>query len=226
MKLRFSLNKLKKINEIVVMFGLSEAELLSLGYLGIFALSLGTNLIVFIPVPYLLLILLAALSGQFDPALLVISSAIGATAGKMIVFQSFYSGSRIIGENARKNLNTFQTIFANYAWIAVFLAAATPIPDDIVYVPLGLGRYNRMRFFTALLAGKTIITLLVVYGAVFLTNTVFGPIFVGSGQAGLIELIIAGSAFAIVAVVVTLLISRFDWEKWGQKRIAKRGKKN
>lgn len=206
------------------MFGIPDSALISLGYLGIFALSLGTNLIVFIPVPYLLLILFAALSGQFNLALLVISSAIGATFGKMIVFQSFYSGSRAIKKEASKNLMTFQTIFAKYAWIAVFLAAATPVPDDIVYVPLGLGRYNRVKFFIALLAGKTSITLIVVYGAVFLTNTVFGSFLLGSGETGTIELILAGVAFAIVALVVTLLISRMDWAKWAEKHLSNRSK--
>lgn len=206
------------------MFGLSDTALLSLGYLGIFALSLGTNLIVFIPVPYLLLILFAALSGQFDLALLAISSAIGATIGKMIVFQSFYSGSRVIRKEASKNLMAFQTIFAKYAWIAVFLAAATPVPDDIVYVPLGLGRYNRVKFFIALLAGKTSITLIVVYGAVFLTNTVFGSFLLGSGEAGTIELIAAGVAFSIIALVVTLLISRMDWVKWAEKHLSNRSR--
>lgn len=204
------------------MFGLSDAALLSLGYLGIFILSLGTNLIVFIPVPYLLLILLAALSGQFNPVVLVLSSAIGATIGKMIVFQSFYSGSRIVKEKSRRNLTSFNTLFANYAWIAVFLAAATPVPDDIVYAPLGLGRYNKIKFLTALLAGKTTITLAVVYGAVFLTNSFLGPILVGSGETGLIELIAIGIAFAVVAVLVTYLISRIDWEKWGEKHMNKR----
>ncbi len=204
------------------MFGLSDTALLSLGYVGVFALSLGTNLIVFIPVPYLLVILFAALSGQFDPVLLVVSSAIGATFGKMIVFQSFYSGSRVVNEKVRKNLTSFNTLFANYAWIAVFLAAATPVPDDIVYAPLGLGRYNRTKFFTALLAGKTVITLAVVYGAVFLTNSFIGPILVGSGGTGFVELIVIGIVFAAVAVLVTFLISRIDWEKWGEKHLIRK----
>lgn len=200
------------------MFDLSYASLSAFGYLGIFAISLGTNLIVFVPVPYLLLILFAALSGQFDPAMLVLSSGVGATIGKLIVFQSFYSGSRAIKGDARKNLTTFRAIFSKYAWFAVFLAAATPIPDDIVYVPLGLARYNRFRFFTALLVGKIIITLMVVYGGVFITSTVFGPILFGEGDSGTINLIIAGVVFAVVALLITLLITRMDWAKWLEKR--------
>lgn len=205
---------------------MSYAALISLGYLGIFLLSLGTNLIIFIPVPYLLLILFAALSGQFNPALLTILSAVGATLGKMIVFQSFYTGSRVIKEGARKNLTAFRTVFGRYAWVAVFLAAATPIPDDIVYVPLGLAQYNRVRFFTALLAGKSVITLIVVYGATFLTNTVFGDLLLGRGTTSTLELVVLGISFAAVAIVITLLISRIDWNKWVEKHFQKKEKAN
>ncbi len=209
------------------MFGLSDTALLSLGYLGVFGFSMGTNLIVFIPVPYLLVILAAAISNQFNPALLVLSSAIGATIGKMIVFQSFYAGSRIIKPEARKNLNNFQETFADYAMIAVYLAAATPVPDDIVYVPLGLGRYNRIKFLMALLAGKITITLAVVYGAVFLSNTVFGQFLLGSGTSGLVYLILAGVAFAIIALAATMAISRVDWQKWAKRHMPSRsGRRN
>lgn len=202
------------------MLGLSDSAWYSLGYLGIFALSLGTNLIVFIPVPYLLVILLAALSGQFDLALLVMASATGATIGKLIVFQSFYSGSRVIRDRARNNLNSFRMTFEKYAGLAVFLAAATPVPDDIVYVPLGLARYNRLKFFIALLAGKTVITLMVVYGAAYLTSSFLGPIFLGEGESGTLQLAALGIAFAAVALLITYMISRIDWQRWVEKHFA------
>ncbi|OWP56994.1 MAG: hypothetical protein B2I17_02980 [Thermoplasmatales archaeon B_DKE] len=206
------------------MLDLSLAILFSLGYLGIFALSLGSNLIVYIPVPYLFLILAVTLSGQFDPALLVVSSASGAAAGKMIVFQSFYTGSRIVKPETRKNLTAFRTIFSRYAWMAVFLAAATPIPDDIVYTPLGLARYNRVRFFIALLSGKIVITLMIVYGASFLLNSAFGTIFLGGDASSTIDLIVAGVIFAIIAIALSYMISRADWSKWIEKRASNRTK--
>lgn len=207
------------------MIDLSYPLVYSLGYLGIFALSLGASLIVYVPVPYLLIILFAALSGRFDQVLLIISSATGATAGKFIIFQSFYSGSRVVKPETRKNLATFRTIISRYASIAVFIAAATPIPDDIVYTPLGLARYNRVRFFIVLLAGKTVITLIVVYGAASLANSAFGEIFLGGDTSSTIDLIVAGVAFAIIAVILTYIITKIDWDKWLEKHISKRMKK-
>lgn len=204
------------------MLDLSPTTLYSLGYFGIFALSLGASLIVFVPLPYLSVILVAALSGQFDPVLLVISGATGSAIGKMIIFQTCYSGQRIVDEKTRKNLTTFRNIFSEYAWIAVMIAASTPIPDDIVYVPLGFARYNRPRFFVATLIGKTLLTFIIVYGASFLTNSVLGLLLFGRNGASATEVIATGVAFAAITLVMTFLISSFDWEKWLEKHFPNR----
>jgi membrane protein DedA with SNARE-associated domain len=203
---------------------LSAANLYSLGYLGIFALSLGASLIVFVPLPYLSVILAAALSGRFDPTLLAISSSTGSALAKMIIYQTCYSGQRIVDEKTKQNLTAFRTIFAKYAWIAVFIAASTPIPDDVVYVPLGFARYNRLRFFTGTLMGKTILALIIVYGATFLTNSVLGLLLVGSNKASTMQIIAIGGAFAAFTLLLTFFISRMDWRKWLEKHFPGRMK--
>ena len=201
---------------------LSAAALYSLGYSGIFALSLGASLIVFVPLPYLSVILVAALSGRFDAAILVIMSATGSALGKMIIFQACYSGQRIVDDKTKRNLEAFRNIFAEYAWIAVLVAASTPIPDDIIYVPLGFARYNRIRFLLATLIGKTLLALVIVYGASFLTNSVLGLLLFGGNEVSTTELIAIGVAFAAVTLVVTFAISRTDWAKWLEKHFPKR----
>jgi membrane protein DedA with SNARE-associated domain len=40
--------------------------------------------------------------------------------------------------------------------MGVFTAAATPIPDDIVYIPLGLANYSPVKFASAPFVGKFI----------------------------------------------------------------------
>lgn len=195
----------------------------SLGYLGIFALSLVSSLIIFIPVPYLFVILFAALSGRFEPGLLILSSTGGATIGKMVLFQSFYSA--ITKTKTRENLTAFQTLVSRYAWIAVFIVASTPSPDDIVYVPLGIARYSRIRFFTALPAGKTVITALTVFGAGILSNSVFGSLILGENNYSTIEIVIIGIIFAILAVLITYIINRIDWKKYIDKHASLKSRK-
>jgi hypothetical protein len=51
----------------------------------------------------------------------------------------------------------FQRLVKRYGATAAFVAAITPIPDDLVYVPLGLAKYCPRRFFVATLSGKIIL---------------------------------------------------------------------
>jgi membrane protein DedA with SNARE-associated domain len=37
---------------------------------------------------------------------------------------------------------TATKLLSRYGWMGVFIAASTPIPDDIVYIPLGLAKYS------------------------------------------------------------------------------------
>ena len=105
----------------------------------------------------------------------------------------------------------FQKLVKRYGGSAAFVAAATPIPDDLVYIPLGLAKYNPKRFFVATLLGK-----IVLYYAIVLISHYMGlsflepilqdiqdplPVYVG--------IIILG--VAMTAVVILLL--RLNWEK-------------
>ena len=208
------------------MFNLTIEQLYALGYVGIFGLSLASNLIVFVPLPYLAIILVAALSGRFDPIFLIISSGVGSAIGKLIIYQACYSGQRLVDERTKTNLKAFRMFFANYAWVAVLLAASTPIPDDIVYIPLGFARYNRVRFLTATIIGKTLLVSIIVLGASFLRNSFLGSILIGGNQGtSLVEIITVASIFAVLTIVLTYFIARFDWYKWLERRYPERFKK-
>ena len=182
-------------------------------------------MIVFVPLPYLAVILVAALTGRFDPILLIVSSAIGSALGKMIVFQACYSGQRIIKEKTRANLESFRRLFSSYAWIAVFVAASTPIPDDMVYVPLGFARYNRVKFFIATLLGKTVLVSILVYGATMLTNSALGSLLAGS-ESSFSRLIIVGGTFAFLTFILTFLIARINWDDWIKRHLKDRHNQN
>lgn len=93
----------------------------------------------------------AALNKNFDPTLIVLFSTIGAVAGKMIIFCGSYYGRKIIlSHNTKKRMLPLQKLLSRYGWIGVFTAAATPIPDDIVYIPLGLAKYSPLKFASGL----------------------------------------------------------------------------
>jgi membrane protein DedA with SNARE-associated domain len=136
----------------------------TLGYIGLFAISFIASIIVFVPIPFFPILALMSIDKDFDPHLLAFSSAIGATLAKTIIFYSSFYGRRFISRESKVKMKPLQRLLKRYGWYASFIAAATPIPDDIVYVPLGLAKYNPWLFFTSCFAGKMLISEAIVWG--------------------------------------------------------------
>ncbi|MEM2751229.1 MAG: VTT domain-containing protein, partial [Nitrososphaerales archaeon] len=157
-----------------------DVNLITYGYLGIFVFSLLANFIVFIPAPYVVPVALASLNPSFDPLLIALSSAIGATIAKTAIFRVSYEGQRLLSEKTRKNIQPLQTLVGKYGWIAAFIAAATPIPDDIVYIPLGFTKYSLWRFIIATFSGKIILISIVAFGARMFGITFIEPFMEGT----------------------------------------------
>jgi hypothetical protein len=67
----------------------------SLGYTGVMIVTLLISLIVFVPIPYIPVLVIALLSGRFDPNLLALASAIG-TLGRTTIFLASYYGRSLI----------------------------------------------------------------------------------------------------------------------------------
>jgi membrane protein DedA with SNARE-associated domain len=185
---------------------------LELEYLGIAFLSFISSVIVFIPIPYFPVLMTAALDKNLDPTLIAFFSAIGAVAGKMIIFFGSYYGRKIIfSDYTKKSTLPLQKLLRRYGWIGAFIAAATPIPDDIVYIPLGLAKYNPLKFASALFAGKFVLSeITVVVGVYFGRPLIEFLIVKTSDPKSLIS--IAGITIAIIVITIYYFI-KTDWEK-------------
>ena len=112
------------------------------GYLSLGLVNFIGSLIPFVPLPGFLLLATMAVGDQFDLHILAILSAVTATVAKQIIFYASYGGRKIVSEKTKKRMRPFQRLVKRYGAGAAFFAAATPIPDDLVYVPLGLAKYN------------------------------------------------------------------------------------
>ena len=115
---------------------------LGLGLPGVFMLSLVSNLIIFIPVPYLLLVFILSSYTETNLALLSFISGLGAAIGKLIIFTISRSGRKLVDEKSLRNLEFARMIMERYGFMAVFIVAALPLPDDIFYIPLGLTQFT------------------------------------------------------------------------------------
>lgn len=173
-------------------------NLLALGYVGIFIFSLALNLIPFMGPSNLVISGLAgSLLPSFSPLLVGLIVALGASTAKTIHFGlSFFAGNII---RRRKKTETSNNNIKRgprshkLGMIALFIAAATPVPDDPIVIPLGLMRFSPIKFFIAFFTGKVIIT---VAGAYF-----------GQKFSLTLEEYLGQNATIIISVISTILIT-------------------
>ena len=181
------------------------------GYIALSLVSFFGSLIPFVPIPSFVLLATMAVGDQFNLHILAILSAVMATVAKQIIFYVSYGGGRIISEKTRKRMKPFERLVKRYGAAAAFVAAATPIPDDLVYIPLGLAKYNPRRFFVATLVGKIVLSYIVVLISHFVGFSLLDPILENIHDANTIYtgMIVFGASLTIVI----FLLLRLDWEK-------------
>jgi len=181
------------------------------GYLGLTIVSFFGSLIPFVPIPSFVLVATMAVGEQFDIHLLVLIAALTSTAAKQIIFYASYGGRKIISDKTKKRMKPFQKLVKRYGGSAAFVAAATPIPDDLVYIPLGLAKYNPKRFFIATLLGKVVLYYAIVLISHYMGLSLLEPILedIKDPSPIYVGIILFGASMTIIVV----LLLRLDWER-------------
>jgi len=181
------------------------------GYLGLTIVSFFGSLIPFVPIPSFVLVATMAVGEQFDIHILVLIAAITSTAAKQIIFYVSYGGRKIISEKTKKRMKPFQKLVKRYGGSAAFVAAATPIPDDLVYIPLGLAKYNPKRFFVATLLGKFVLYYVIVLISHYMGLSLLEPVLQQIDDP--LPVYIGIIALGVAMTVVVILLLRLNWEK-------------
>jgi membrane protein DedA with SNARE-associated domain len=179
------------------------------GYVGLALVSFIGSLIPFVPIPSFILLATMSVGEQFDIHILALISAFTATIAKQIIFYASYGGRRMISEKTKKRMKPFQKLVKRYGGAAAFVAAATPIPDDMVYIPLGLAKYNPKRFFVATLSGKIVLCYIIVIISHYTGLSILEPILEDIDDpfaiyAGII-------VFGAIMTAIVILLLRLDW---------------
>jgi len=181
------------------------------GYLGLTIVSFFGSLIPFVPIPSFVLVATMAVGEQFDIHVLVLIAAITSTAAKQIIFYASYGGRKIISEKTKKRMKPFQKLVKRYGGSAAFVAAATPIPDDLVYIPLGLAKYNPKRFFVATLSGKFVLYYVIALISHYMGLSLLEPVLQGIDDP--LPVYIGIIALGAAMTIVVILLLRLNWER-------------
>lgn len=196
------------INEILSFFDLAGYE--EYGYIGILIITFFASIIIFIPVPYFPVLFTAGINQNLDPHLVSLSSAAGAVIAKLLIFYiSYYGRNIILSSKAKKRMLPLQRLLSKYGWPGAFAAALTPIPDDLVYIPLGLAKYNPAKFAIATFTGKFILNEFIVYGSVLFGRPVVEVLTAESTDP--IYLYIGVGVSISIIILIIFLYLKIDW---------------
>ena len=181
------------------------------GYIGLTLVNFLGSLIPFVPIPGFLLLATMSVGDEYNIHILAILASLAAAGAKQVIFIVSYGGRRILNETTRKRMKPFERLVKKYGGAAAFVAAATPIPDDLIYIPLGLAKYNPKRFFIATLSGKLVLHYVIVLIAHFVGLSVVEPYVEDIDDVSIIY--IGVIVFAAILTAIIVLMFRLDWAK-------------
>jgi len=174
---------------------------------------IGASSIIF-PIPYTIIIFLIA--SKYDPILLAVFGGAGAALGEFTGYLLGFYGRKILSEERRRKMEALVKLFGRYGPLAIFLFALTPLPDDLLFIPLGILRYRFIKAFIPALLGKILMIYLLAYFGRVGADVIL--LIFGEGNLWIGTIITA----VLLAIILVMLL-RIDWEKVLQKYIGKRG---
>ncbi|MEM1563095.1 MAG: VTT domain-containing protein [Candidatus Bathyarchaeia archaeon] len=178
------------------------------GYFGIFLISLIGSMSIFFPIPYTVVIF--TLAPFFDPILISLASGAGSAIGEFTSYLLGLGGRKMISDKRKRQMEALVKIFGRYGPIAIFLFALTPLPDDLLFIPLGMMHYSLLKAFIPAVIGKICMSLIIAYSsryAITIIEEIFGI------ESDLITAIISMTLAIILLIIVLAVMFKIDWEK-------------
>ena len=194
------------------------------GYVGIFLIAFIGAVSIFIPIPYTVVIF--TVGGLFDPVLLALVAGLGAALGEFSGYLLGMFGYKKISVKRRRQMEFMVKVFNKWGPFAIFIFALTPLPDDLIFIPLGMMRYSVLKAFASALAGKIAMNFIIAYSGQFAKGMIYDFIRMAFGEESDLAAIILTAVIGVVLLIVILVIMlKLDWEKIYYKYVEKGEKK-
>ncbi len=181
-------------------------DMISQGYVGLFIICFAINMIPFLSPSNMVLSGAAVLTfsimgpvGLTEAVLIGIVVAITATLAKLIHFYVVRGSRVILSEERLNSLDSEKQRVEKWGALALFIAAASPVPDDPLIVYVGLTKYSTLKFLISYFTGKVAVT---IAGAII---ALFG-LALGGGFFESMPIVVA--SIALTAIITGILFKR------------------
>ena len=197
----------------VIVSGTPEETWERIGYPGAFLLGLIGASSIIIPIPHTLALLAIGAIPGFNLTILALLAGFGAAMGELVGYGVGYAGRRVLGKKHERRFKTFARLFERLGpltSLAIFVFALTPLPDDLLFIPLGLSRYSLWKAFIPAVFGKFLMSWIIIH-----VGSAVGGVFAG-------EDVIFAVATTVMLVLIIIAIFKIDWEKMIEKYLPER----
>ena len=136
---------------------------MGLGYFGAFLAGfLGSSSLFIGFFPSFLIV--PILATHFNWVAIGVLAGIGAGIGQYLHYYVGLGGRLILTDKMKKSMDKWKTRLDKYGVLLIFVFAATPFtPDDVIWIPLGMMKYPKLKALSAAIIGKTILNLIYAY---------------------------------------------------------------
>lgn len=150
------------------------------------------------PVPYTIFILI--LSTKLDPLLLALASGAGAGIGELSGYYLGKLGRRMISEERLRRMEKLKHLLSKYPLLFAFIFSLSPLPDDLLFIPLGILNYPVFPILLICVGGKILMSLTIAY---------FGRSYFALFQIAEDPVFTIASFIALILTIYLML--RIDW---------------
>ncbi len=179
------------------------------GYWGAFFSALIGSVTIVIVFPYTIIIAFLATQG-LNPIYLGLLMGLGATIGQMSGYLIGLTGARFVKRQKPETYDALEKIVTQrpgmIQWL-LFIFAVTPLPDDVIFIPLGILRYPWWKVILPTLFGKVLSGLLVTSFSYFFTQSLDA-----TAAAPATAIVSQFGTFAAIAALIYLFF-KLDWQK-------------
>ena len=197
---------------------------LNMGYVGAFVVSLLGNATVLVPfpyvgVPYILGGLRDPNTSQyiFDPTVIGLVAGAGALIGEMTGYLAGYIGGTLIEEDHRTAFAKMAEEHPRLTPLLLWFLAVTPLPDDVLIIPLGLSKYSWWKVVIPQFIGKMMFLTAIAWAG-RLSLDLVDAFVTGTSSGGIVgRTIDTLSLFAVLLIIYIITKRNVGQNKAGDK---------
>lgn len=198
-------------------------------YFAIFLISIIGNVSVIMPVPYIIALAILVVVLPINPLLVGISAGFGASIGELSAWLLGRGTSEMIEDTSYgKRLDSLaKLVKKGYGIPLIIFFAATPLPDDLLLIVLGMVNYNIGYALIACFIGKVLLAVGIAYLVRSAAETEAGRQVlllygididaIRNGQISSSQDPLVPVVTLIITISVMLLVVMVDWTKYLRK---------